>query len=160
MPNPAWDDPLTSHVFHSPLQAPTPSAPDLEDLTHSTDALRQMIEAAENMDDEYSEPAARSLSRLSITLFRGQLNLEGLNDAKLAVVDRWFVIDAVPEESHGIRSTRIVKLSSAIRTSKRNDLNQLDFKLIVNFLKSSPAAAERPGQIPSPITRDLFKLCR
>jgi hypothetical protein len=39
MPNPAWDDAWTSHVFHPPLHAPTLSAPDLEDLTHGADAL-------------------------------------------------------------------------------------------------------------------------
>jgi hypothetical protein len=72
------------------------------------DALRQMAEAAENMDDdpddEYSEPAVWPLSRRKISLFRDQLNLEGLDDNELAIVDRWFVIDTVPQ---------------AIRTSKR-----------------------------------------
>jgi hypothetical protein len=62
-----------------------------------------MIKATENMgddsDDEYSEPAVRSLSRYRIALFRDQISLEGLDDAQLAVVDRWLVIDAVPEES-------------------------------------------------------------
>jgi hypothetical protein len=67
MPNPAWDDPSTSHVFHPPQNAPTPSAPDLEDLTRGADALRQMIEAAEDMgddsDDEYLELAVGPISR-------------------------------------------------------------------------------------------------
>jgi hypothetical protein len=102
MPNPAWDDPSTLHVFHPPLHAPTPSAPDLGDLTLGADTLRQMIEAAENMgddsDDQYSEPAVLPLSRRRIALSRDQLNLEGLNDAQLAIVDRWFVIDVVPED--------------------------------------------------------------
>jgi hypothetical protein len=103
IPNPVWDDPSTLHVFHTPLHALTPSGPDLEGLTRGADALRQMIEAAENMnndsDHEYSEPAVHPLSRGRIPLFRNQLNLEGLDDAHLAIVDRWFVIDAVPEES-------------------------------------------------------------
>jgi hypothetical protein len=30
----------------------------------------------------------------------------------------------------------------------------------LNFLKMHPAVAERAGQIPGPITRDPFKLCR
>jgi hypothetical protein len=103
MPNPPWGDSSTSHVFHPPLHAPIPSSPDLRNLTRGADALREIIEAAENMDDnsddEYSKPAVRSLSRRRIALCRGQLNLEGLDDAQLAIVDWWFVIDAVPEES-------------------------------------------------------------
>jgi hypothetical protein len=103
MPNPAWDDPSTSHVFHPPLYAPTPSAPDLEDPTRCADALRQTIEAAESMDDdpddEYSEPAIRPLSGRRIALLRDQFNLEGLDDDQLAIIDRWFGIDAGPEES-------------------------------------------------------------
>jgi hypothetical protein len=52
MPNPAWDDPLTSHVFHPPLYAPTPSTPYFEDLTRAADALQQIIEAVENMEND------------------------------------------------------------------------------------------------------------
>jgi hypothetical protein len=61
VPNPAWDDPSASHVFHHPLHALTPSVPYLEDLTHGLDALRQIIEAVANTDDDpdevYLEPA-------------------------------------------------------------------------------------------------------
>jgi hypothetical protein len=119
MPNPACDNASTSHVLHPPLHAPAPSAPDLEDLTRGADELRPMVDAAENMDDdpddEYSEPAVRPLSRRRIVLFWDQLNLEGLDDAQLAIVDRWFVTDAVPEESHTYHQ-QVLDLASEIRS--------------------------------------------
>jgi hypothetical protein len=77
-----------------------------------------MTEATDNMDNdpdnEYSEPAVRSLSPRRIALFRDQLNLERLDDGQLVIADRWAVIDAVPEESRTYHQ-QVLDLATELR---------------------------------------------